>query len=89
MSAFDRGYSIAMHGGRELRSTNEVAAGDEIEIILKDGTINACVTGSKNMPEKDLEAYLDELKQISEKYLMRILALRMPFPSIKRDGRRG
>ena len=47
MSAFDRGYSIAMHGGRELRSTNEVAAGDEIEIILKDGTINACVTGSK------------------------------------------
>ncbi|MBC5647144.1 exodeoxyribonuclease VII large subunit [Christensenella tenuis] len=47
ISAFERGYSIAMHNGKELRSTDEVSGGDEIEIILKDGTVNACVTGSK------------------------------------------
>ncbi|WP_066683657.1 exodeoxyribonuclease VII large subunit [Christensenella intestinihominis] len=47
MSAFERGYSIAMHEGKELRSVGEVAEGDIVEIILKDGTVSTCVTGSK------------------------------------------
>ncbi len=43
MSAFDRGYVIAMHGDHEVRSANDVAQGDEIDLILKDGTIKTRV----------------------------------------------
>ena len=43
MSAFDRGYSVAMHGENEIRSINDVSAGDEVRILLRDGSILAAV----------------------------------------------
>lgn len=43
MSAFDRGYSIAMHGDHEIRSVDDVQKGDEVDIILKDGTLRTRV----------------------------------------------
>ncbi len=43
MSAFDRGYSVAMHGENEIRSINDVSAGDEVRILLRDGSILAVV----------------------------------------------
>ena len=46
ISAFERGYSVAMYRGTELRSINSVGEGDEIEIILKDGSIKARVIRS-------------------------------------------
>lgn len=47
MSAFERGYSIAMCNGHEVRSINDVSANDEIDIVLADGTINTRVIRSK------------------------------------------
>ena len=46
ISAFERGYSVAMYRGTELRSINSVGEGDEIEIILKDGSIKTRVIRS-------------------------------------------
>ena len=43
MSAFERGYAVAMRDDVEIRSVNDVAVGDEIRILLKDGTVLAGV----------------------------------------------
>lgn len=43
LSAFERGYAIAMHNGQELRSAGDVKKDDEIDIILKDGTVKTRV----------------------------------------------
>ncbi len=42
-SAFERGYSVAMCGEDEIRSIDDVAVGDVIRVLLKDGSILAAV----------------------------------------------
>jgi exodeoxyribonuclease VII large subunit len=39
----DRGFSLALKDGKIITSAGEVAAGDKLEIILKDGTIRTVV----------------------------------------------
>ncbi|MEG1657218.1 MAG: exodeoxyribonuclease VII large subunit [Christensenellaceae bacterium] len=41
MGAFERGYSVAIKNGSEIKSIKDVAIGDEIKILLKDGTLLA------------------------------------------------
>ncbi|MEF9864250.1 MAG: exodeoxyribonuclease VII large subunit, partial [Christensenellaceae bacterium] len=41
MGAFERGYSVAIKNGTEIKSIQDVAIGDEIKILLKDGTLLA------------------------------------------------
>ncbi|MEG0584836.1 MAG: exodeoxyribonuclease VII large subunit [Christensenellaceae bacterium] len=41
MGAFERGYSVAIKNGSEIKSIQDVAIGDEIKILLKDGTLLA------------------------------------------------
>ncbi|MEA5004591.1 MAG: exodeoxyribonuclease VII large subunit [Christensenella sp.] len=43
LSAFERGYSVAMRGENEIRSIGDVSVGDEIRVLLKDGSILAAV----------------------------------------------
>jgi exodeoxyribonuclease VII large subunit len=39
----DRGFSLALKDGKIITSAGEVAAGDKLEIVLKDGTIRTVV----------------------------------------------
>ncbi|MEG2519851.1 MAG: exodeoxyribonuclease VII large subunit [Christensenellaceae bacterium] len=41
MGAFERGYSVAIKNGTEIKSIQDVTIGDEIKILLKDGTLLA------------------------------------------------
>ncbi|MEG0915284.1 MAG: exodeoxyribonuclease VII large subunit, partial [Christensenellaceae bacterium] len=41
MGAFERGYSVAIKNGSEIKSIQDVTIGDEIKILLKDGTLLA------------------------------------------------
>ncbi len=42
-----RGFSITLFNGRSVKSYDEVAAGDQLETVLFDGTINTTVTSTK------------------------------------------
>jgi exodeoxyribonuclease VII large subunit len=48
LKVMDRGYSITTKNGAVLNSVKDASMNDEIQVRLKDGTLNAKVTGREN-----------------------------------------
>lgn len=44
-----RGYSLITRGGRLVKSVQDAAAGEEVEAVLKDGILQARVTGAREV----------------------------------------
>ncbi len=54
LKVFDRGYSVASLNGKIIKSTEDAAVGDNIEITLKDGSIFASVTKTERSELYDI-----------------------------------
>jgi exodeoxyribonuclease VII large subunit len=51
LATLARGYAVARRDGRALRSVDGAAPGDDIEVVLRDGAIDATVKGTRRKEE--------------------------------------